>query len=319
MKETLSKYFGQKIIFIVRFFLFGLVMYMLFRTIKHQEQGIEGLTTTFLSTWKKTPSYFWLVLVGLMSLNWILEAWKWKTLLQEIEPISGVQAIKAVLSGLALGMLLPAGTGDVAGRIIYLQKKTEGIGAGVLSGIIQTVITLSFGYGSLLFMAQKFNLSNTLEIYLLFGIPIIALVSIILWSNLSKTILKQNQRWQQVLLAILSLSKKQWFRLIGIGMIRHFVFILQFALLFYWADVQLPFSDTLAVINSIFLAKTIIPALNFVSDLGIRELSAIYFMRHYEVDINQVITATFSLWLINIAIPVLIGSIWILFTRKNAI
>ena len=318
MKEALSKYFGQKLIFVVQILLFGLVIYMLFRTIKHQPQGIEGLMATFLSSWRDTSSYFWIALLVLMVLNWTLESWKWRTLLQNIEPISKAQAFKSVLTGLALGMLLPSGTGDVAGRIINLKKKTEGIGAGIVSGIIQTIVTLSFGYVGLVFIVQKFCLKNTLECYLVLGMPTLGLVASILFWYSKKLKLIQHKRIQQVLTAIFSLPKKQWVRLFVIGIIRHLVFILQFTLLFNWAGVKLPFTDTLAVINSVFLAKTIIPALNFVSDLGVRELSAIYFMRHYAVDVNQVITATFSLWLLNIGIPVLIGSIWILFTRKNA-
>ncbi|MFD2242052.1 lysylphosphatidylglycerol synthase domain-containing protein [Flectobacillus roseus] len=291
---------------------------MLFRTIKHQPQGIEGLMATFLSSWQGTSSYFWIALLVLMVLNWTLESWKWRTLLEHIEPISIAQAFKSVLTGLALGMLLPSGTGDVAGRIINLKKKTEGIGAGIVSGIIQTIVTLSFGYVGLVFIVQKFCLNNTLESYLVLVMPTLGLVASILFWYSKKLKLIQHKRIQQVLTAIFSLTKKQWVRLFTIGMIRHLVFILQFCLLFNWAGVKLPFVDTLSIVNSVFLAKTIIPALNFVSDLGVRELSAIYFMRHYAVDINQVITATFSLWLLNIGIPVLIGSIWILFTRKNA-
>jgi len=318
LKEALSKYFGQKLIFVVRILLFGLVIYMLFHTIKHQPQGIEGLIATFLSSWQGTSTYFWIALLVLMVLNWTLESWKWRTLLEHIEPISIAQAFKSVLTGLALGMLLPSGTGDVAGRIINLKKKTEGIGAGIVSGIVQTIVTLSFGYVGLVFIVQKFCLKNTLESYLVFGMPTLGLVASILFWYSKKLKLIQHKRIQQVLTAIFSMSKKQWVRLFAIGMIRHLVFISQFALLFNWAGVKLPFVDTLAVINSVFLAKTILPALNFVSDLGVRELSAIYFMRHYTVDVNQVITATFILWLLNIGIPVLIGSIWILFTRKNA-
>ncbi|MDI9881830.1 lysylphosphatidylglycerol synthase domain-containing protein [Flectobacillus longus] len=318
MKEALGKYFGQKLIFVVRILLFCTVMYALFRTIQYQQQGFEGLMTTFLSSWQGTPFYFWIVLLTLMGLNWTLESLKWQTLLQNIEPISTVQAFKSVLTGLALGMLLPSGTGDVAGRIINLKKKTEGIGAGIISGVIQTIVTISFGYFGLIYIVQKFGLKNSLESYLILGIPTVGTVVLGIGWYIGKQKLIKNQRIQQVLEAIYTLRKKQWGSLFAIGIMRHLVFILQFCLLFNWAGVKLPFVDTLAVVNSVFLAKTIIPALNFVSDLGVRELSAIYFMRHYAVDINQVITATFSLWLLNIGIPVLIGSIWILFTRKNA-
>lgn len=319
MKEALSKYFGQKLIFVVRILLFCTVMYALFRTIQHQQQGFEGIMTTFLSSWKGTPFYFWIVLLTLMGLNWTLESLKWQTLLQHIEPISTVKAFKSVLTGLALGMLLPSGTGDVAGRIINLKKKTEGIGAGIVSGVIQTIVTISFGYFGLVYIVQKFGLKNSLESYLILGIPAFCIIAlIIIWYLRNQKKLIKYQRIQQVLEAICTLRKKQWRSLFAIGIMRHLVFILQFCLLFNWAGVKLPFVDTLSIVNSVFLAKTIIPALNFVSDLGVRELSAIYFMRHYAVDINQVITATFSLWLLNIGIPVLIGSIWILFTRKNA-
>lgn len=48
--------------------------------------------------------------------------------------------------------------------------------------------------------------------------------------------------------------------------------------------------------------------INFLSDLGIREFSAIYFFDHFGVDLVAVINASLTLWIINILLPTIIGA-----------
>lgn len=52
--------------------------------------------------------YFNLMLVfGLMTINWGIESYKWKSITTQIEPISFSKAIKSVFSGICVGNIAP--------------------------------------------------------------------------------------------------------------------------------------------------------------------------------------------------------------------
>ncbi len=57
----------------------------------------------------------------------------------------------------------------------------------------------------------------------------------------------------------------------------------------------------------IFLAKTLIPAVNVLGDLGLREFTALFVFKQYNLPAEQIIAATFLVWIINVLGPILIG------------
>ena len=61
----------------------------------------------------------------------------------------------------------------------------------------------------------------------------------------------------------------------------------------------------LAGITWVFLAKSVIPTFNFLSDLGIREFSAVLFFDSFSVPVEPIVLASLLIWVINILIPTL--------------
>ncbi|MES2732218.1 MAG: UPF0104 family protein, partial [Bacteroidota bacterium] len=60
---------------------------------------------------------------------------------------------------------------------------------------------------------------------------------------------------------------------------------------------------------------------HFLSDLGVREFSALYIFEFYHASLSAVLAATLSLWLLNILLPALSGSalVWRLKIRQKVI
>ena len=56
-----------------------------------------------------------------------------------------------------------------------------------------------------------------------------------------------------------------------------------------------------------FLAKSVLPTFNFFNDLGVREFSAAIYFDALNIASGPVIMAGLILWLINIALPALVG------------
>ena len=75
--------------------------------------------------------------------------------------------------------------------------------------------------------------------------------------------------------------------------------------------VALPTAVSASGVEVVFLVKTITPAFNLLSDLGVREAAALWVFGPFGTSPPVLITATLTLWLVNILVPVLVGLIWV--------
>ena len=92
--------------------------------------------------------FFFLVFTFiLMFLNWSLESYKWKYLLNKVEDISFYKAVKGVLSGLAIGFITPNRVGEFAGKIAYLKSENRANGAlmSFVGSSAQLLVTIQVG------------------------------------------------------------------------------------------------------------------------------------------------------------------------------
>jgi len=257
--------------------------------------------------------YLIVVLVLLMPLNWFLEALKWQKLAQPITQLSTLEALKGVLSGLSMAFITPHGIGDYFGRILLLQNKdrTQLVGSILLGRLMQMLATLLFG---------------GVGIFLLFGVQITALYYVLVACLvISLLVLKgirfgSNIKWVQKLKYYLGLINGYGFKTLAsvlvIALLRYVVFCLQFVLalsIFSEISSVLKFAGT----TWIFLAKSVLPSFNFLSDLGVREFSAVYFFDHFGAPLIPVLVASFLVWLVNILLPTIIGAPLVLKYKIN--
>ena len=81
---------------------------------------------------------------------------------------------------------------------------------------------------------------------------------------------------------------------------------------FFWSKTRL--GTWMIKVGTIYLAQTMIPSIA-VAELGIRGNVALFFLN--DVVINEelkigIVSATFTLWLINLIVPAIFGAIFIL-------
>lgn len=315
---------SEKLISLFKILLFVIIVWMLYKTFKEKQQNIGDLIVECQKTllWENLCKGILLIL--LIFVNWGFEAKKWQQLALKVEEISFKEALKGVLMGLSLGFITPANLGDYAGRMwkFQHQKKAESIGAILLGNGIQFYISLLFGTLSFVyfvfrkgqFTSINFMLILVLSLSLFLGffaylkrhLFYLFLLKIPFLKRFAHTVkILENFENQEV--------KKVFFW----ALIRYFTISLQFVLVLLIFGIDLEVLDLLAIACLIFLVKTIVPAINFLGDLGVREFSAIYFFSFYHANTSAVIAATFVLWLINILFPVLVGSILVLRTRVS--
>jgi uncharacterized membrane protein YbhN (UPF0104 family) len=93
----------------------------------------------------------------------------------------------------------------------------------------------------------------------------------------------------------------------GYGLLRYFVFLSQFVLALSLFHFQVGVWQLASCVALIFLAKTLIPAINVLGDLGLREFTALVVFAPFKLPAEQIIAATFLIWILNVLGPIVVG------------
>ena len=97
---------------------------------------------------------------------------------------------------------------------------------------------------------------------------------------------------------------------LGYSLLRYIVFSAQFYLLLIVFNVDIAMISAFALIALTFFTMAIIPTVA-LTELGVRGSVALYFLSQVSENTTGIITATFVLWVINLALPAIIGSIFV--------
>ncbi|WP_246202206.1 lysylphosphatidylglycerol synthase domain-containing protein [Spirosoma agri] len=264
------------------------------------------------------PERWAMALFLLTPVNWGFEALKWQILLRRVENVTFWAAYKGVLAGVALGFALPAQLGDTAGRVLSLRMNRAGaVGASLVSGGMQFYVALVFGavaWGHHLMVAPDRATSGgqllLVILSLLSGLGVVfGLVRrpVIGWLEKRPVAGRFAKYWtvagqydnREIVLAL------------GAAATRYLVFSIQFYMALRLLGINLPVPISASGIGLVFLAKTITPAFNLLSDLGVREAASLWVFAPFGIPAPVLLTATLTLWLANVLTPVLVGLIWV--------
>ena len=91
---------------------------------------------------------------------------------------------------------------------------------------------------------------------------------------------------------------------------RYIVFTTQFFILLQVFDVQIGYVDTMILITTMLLVISIIPTIA-ITEIGIRGSVALFLFGLVSVNAIGILSATFVMWVINLLLPALIGTIFI--------
>ena len=273
---------------------------------------------------------FLLGLTGLMLLNWILEASKWRLLVNHIEKISFWKSMKAIFSGITIAIFTPNRVGEYGGRIFHLQK-ADRIDAALLTIVgsyAQLVVTLVTGIiATFFFLPQYVGLGPLTSFqYSLIGVLMaglcVTMVVLILNTRLLTTIInwlpipKKYAHYADVFQYHNSATLWKIF-LASLG--RYAIFTFQFFLLLRIFDVEISYMNAMMMISMTYFVMTAIPTFA-ITELGVRGSISVYFLGMLSDNVSSIFTASSMLWLINLAVPALIGVVFIFqlrFFRKS--
>ena len=236
-------------------------------------------------------------------LNRYLEILKWQNLAQVVREISVYEATKQVLAALTLGVFTPVGVGEYAGKALYFEKKDTKniIFLNLICNGIQIVATGFLGFLGMLLLG-----------YWLWSLGILVIIIVfLLFSYFTKSIAIKGHSIESLLERINEIPKKIHRKNFLLGMCRYLVFSHQYYFLFLAFDVDLSYITLMASITTVYFLASVIPSFQFL-DFALKGSLAVYFFGLLGVNEWVVIFVTTLMWFLNVVLPVIIGSYFVL-------
>jgi hypothetical protein len=268
--------------------------------------------------------------------NLFLEAKKWQYLISLKEKVSMCTSFKAVFTGLSVSVFTPNRVGEFLGRIFFLKKTQpiEGIFMTVIGSISQLLVTIVVGSLSLAFFLPVYYSPTDFPTELLMGVLyVLGLLANIIFlglylnisfiTDLSRRVFKPEwKHWNHYVEIFSSYKTFELLKVFGLSLLRYLVFSTQFFLFLRAFNVPLSIGEAMMLIPVIYLVTTSIPTIA-LSELGVRGSVSVFFigvfMAGHFVGVGdlqlRVFAASTCIWLINIALPALIGTFFVFHLR----
>ncbi len=253
------------------------------------------------------------IVVALMFVNWALETLKWQFAIKKVLKVKFKIAFLTVMTAVTASLITPNRIGEIPFRALLVDrdKFKELSLKTVVSSFSQLLVTILLGGIGFYLSGHLFKLSTNTNSVLIQLIGFTFLPTIIYFSSSYHFI------WKIIKLIpwlnkVKLHEKLETFRtgelviMLGYSFLRYAVFTVQYYLILYAFGVHLSSSTEWALIPVCFLLASAIPTLVF-SELGVRGSVALFVFGVVSANDLAIVSASITLWLINVCIPALIG------------
>jgi uncharacterized membrane protein YbhN (UPF0104 family) len=269
-----------------------------------------------------------ILVIMMMFLNWFLESLKWRFLISKIEKITIKRSIRAIFSGITVSAFTPNRVGEYGGRVFCLENadRIKGVLITVIGSMAQLVTTIVFGLIGILLLPNLMPVFDILLSEIIFAYPIMLFIIILL--NVLLVILFLNASVFSVLLSKLKFlrnfaeynavfsfyNSSELLEVLLYSVARYIVFTTQFFILLEVFEVDISYVDSIILTSTMLFVISVIPTIA-ITELGIRGSIALFLFGLVSANSVGILSATFVMWIINLLLPALIGTIFI-FTLK---
>lgn len=282
------------------------------------KEHLDELWQAFLQQLQRANWYWFLGAFLLVPLNWLAETRKWHQIIREYEPMSIWRALQAVWIGVCFSLFTPNRVGEYGGRILLVrpENRWKAVIANVVGNYGQLLVLLTAGlWGAGVFL-NRFN-GNVSAWYAPAGwiLTLVLVVLYFLYFNIG-AIVPLAQRivlprrlqflWKEIQV-LQHFNRRELGAILGWAAIRYIVYATQYFLLLRFFGINPDFTAGYAGIAAIFLVQTSLP-LPPVAGLVARGNLAVQAWSFFGANEISSLAATFTLWIINLILPALIGT-----------
>ena len=249
-------------------------------------------------------------------LNWTLEAWKWRELVASFRRIPLLSAARQSFASLTVSLITPNRIGEYGAKALFFERpeRTGVLLLNFVSNFSQMAITLLFGLlGSILLpevIPGLFNHQTAPVLLVAIAVPLAGLL--FLQSRKGSQLLRG---WRQNLWSIPQAVLTRAFLL---SFAKYLVFSNQFYLLLWLFGAGIDYAQAMPVIFSMYFISSLIPGF-VLFDWLVKGSVAVSLFQFFGVNEILVLSVTSLMWILNFALPSLIGSYFVLTFKKGSL
>ena len=291
----------QLLVLLIKLLIVGGAFYFIYNQLAHNDKLNWVL---FVEKFNKNKSFLGIVFILLLSvLNRFFEILKWQNLVSYIHKIKLFDATKQVLGALTAGLFTPNGIGEYAGKALFFHKSQAKniVFLNLICNGIQLILSVIFGIFSLLYLGYGKWVLLLLTVIIGF---------LVLGFGLKKVKIK-GYSISDLLLKINEIPKSIHRKNNYLAVCRYLIFSHQYYFLFLAFDVQLPYFTLMATIAAVYFLASSLPTFQFL-DFAVKGSVAVYFFGLLGINEWIVIFISTLMWFLNVVLPVLIGSYYVL-------
>lgn len=301
--------------------LFAWLVFSIYQSIKNQPQ-LEVSWQQIQRSFQSVKILYLVAALLLMPVNWGLEAQKWKVSVAAIQPVSFIQAFKAVLSGVTFSVTMPNRVGEYLGRVLYLHEgsRLKTISVTLVGSFAQLLTTLWAGVAGLVVLKkQLLTTYPDMTIwyqFILYGLMALVVVLTLLYFNVAGAVSLfhkwiKNKKYLYLVEALNNFHGSLLLQILLLSLVRYGVFMVQYMLLFYLFEVNVPAATIGWVMSVIFLAMAIVPSIALV-EVGIRGEISLKLMGLFSANSLGIGLTSVTVWFMNLMVPAIVGSLLLL-------
>ncbi|TWR30616.1 hypothetical protein FPZ43_06685 [Mucilaginibacter pallidiroseus] len=256
--------------------------------------------------------------VLLMGLNWLLESLKWQYLSKKLTAISVWQAIEAVFCGLTWAIITPNRIGEYGGRVMFLpnRKRIHGVFAMAVGSFAQNVITNVTGLlAGLWFIYHYLNMDTWLYLGIFVLVAVFLGLLLVFYFHIKWLVwlldrVKFLRKYHRFFEIMGRYKVHELFIVIAYSLARFFVFTFQYYLVIHLLLPNIPFFNMVMTVIVFIFIQSALPSLDLL-DIGVRSFTAAHLFLYITNQQIAIIAAVSSIWLINLIIPAVLGSVFV--------
>ena len=267
--------------------------------------------------WSQGNFLLMILVLCLMPINWWLESLKWKNLLRPFVKISTLTSLKGVMSGVTLAVMTPARIGEYGGRIAVLPSENNwhGLVATFVSSISQNLSNVIFGFiGAVCFVSAYLDVQTFAIWGLVSSGTFVLLIALLIYFNIAgfkrllknvlpKSVLIRFKKQLNMLAVYDENTLKSAFQ---ISVLRYVTYLSQYVLILKAFGIGIPVFASVSGVAMIFLIQSGIPLPPVLGIMARGELAVVVW-ELFSTNVLGILAATFTLWIINLVIPALLG------------
>lgn len=222
---------------------------------------------------------------------------------------------------MAFSIVMPNRIGEYGGRLLFLEEgnRIRSVSLTLIGSLAQLIITLLLGMGGLIYVQHYMTgllqqqLSQALISAILYFVSFISILSLLFYFKVSLII-----KWLEKIPALSRIkvyievldafSLQELFNILWLSFLRYLVFTLQYVWLLQVMQVEIGAVEGFVLISVLFLLLALSPTFALL-ELVVRQELSILIIGMVSANTIGIITASFGIWLINLVLPAMAGSL----------